>query len=153
MEASGRTKLIPGALKRTMRYGMSALASLALALGATAVIAQTTVQEIIVEAPHMVTRSEVGRTNTGAPIEEIILSREVFFDDLDLKEQSAVTTLEARVRDAATRACAELDKLYPASMYPTTQGSGDCVRTAMNTAMPQVARAITAAGQQAAASR
>src|SRR5512147_3028292 len=63
--------------------------------------------QITVIAPRLV-RQEVGRTNSGAPVDMISLTRRVDYKDLDLKQQVSVAELETRGKEVAEEACAQL---------------------------------------------
>lgn len=93
-------------------------------------------EEVIVQAP------EYYRTQrdsaTGAPIVDVAMSREVRFDDLDLRSRWGVRELRTRVSATARQLCDRLNVRYPA----TTSDSPDCFRTAYNDAMAQAEDAI-----------
>jgi UrcA family protein len=92
-------------------------------------------EEVIVRAPpyHGPQRSEI-----GAPIEDVSLSREVRFDDLDLRSTSGQDTLRDRIRQTALSLCQEIENRYPV----TADGSPPCYRTAFDDAMDQAESAI-----------
>jgi UrcA family protein len=118
----------------------------AAALGASAPIAAQRVGDpifqITVIAPRLV-RQEVGRTNSGASVEMISLTRRVDYKDLDLKRQVSVAELETRVKEVAEEACAQLARVYPLSDPQTP----DCVKDAVEKAMAQVKAAVAAANK------
>lgn len=128
--------------------------SVALALGAaciaiglglgTRVAAAEELGQITVQAGP-ITKSVVGRSPTsGAPIENIALTRRVSYSDLDLRTHAGAQELEHRVRSTAKAACDQLDDLYP----HTERYSADCTRKATDDAMAQVRVAIAAAEEQ-----
>jgi UrcA family protein len=98
--------------------------------------------QITVIAPRII-RQEVGRTNSGAPVEMISLTRRVDYKDLDLKQQASVAELETRVNEVAQEACAQLARVYPLSDPQTP----DCVKDAVEKAMAQVKVAVAAANK------
>jgi UrcA family protein len=98
--------------------------------------------QITVIAPRLV-RQEVGRTNSGAPVEMISLTRRVDYKDLDLKQQVSVAELETRVKEVAEEACAQLARAYPLSDPQTP----DCVKDAVQKAMVGVKAAVAAANR------
>jgi UrcA family protein len=97
---------------------------------------------ITVTAPRLV-RQEVGRTNSGAPVEMISLTRRVDYKDLDLKQHASVAELETRVNEVAKEACDQLARVYPLSDPQTP----DCVKAAVDKAMAQVRDAVAAANK------
>jgi UrcA family protein len=90
---------------------------------------------VIVRAPpyHGPQRSEI-----GAPIEDVSLSREVRFDDLDLRSSWGQDTLRGRIRRTALSLCQELENRFPV----TDETSPPCYRTAYEDAMNQAESAI-----------
>jgi UrcA family protein len=80
---------------------------------------------------------------TGAPIKTVTTQRVVSYADISLTTESGVKVLETRIRDAATSACAELDKKYPLpAQGDTTQ---KCVDNAVQGAMVDAHKRIDAA--------
>ena len=110
---------------------------LALAAG---VAGSQTLKEISVEAGRA-TKAVVGHTSSGIPIEEVTLTRHVFYGDLDLRTHSGVVELERRVHETAQAACKQLDELYPL----TTSERPACTRQAVKGAMDQVHELVSAA--------
>lgn len=98
--------------------------------------------EITVIAPRLI-RQEVGRTNSGTPVEMISLTRRVDYQDLNLKQQASVVELETRVSEVAQEACGQLANAFPLSDPKTP----DCVKDAVAKAMAQV-RAVVAAANK-----
>lgn len=94
--------------------GLAAAAALALTLNVAPVHAQSydddayTTSGVTVYAPRTVGRSEI-----GAPIEEVHASRVVHFDDLNLDTRYGAHVLRARIEHAADEACDQLDQDYP----------------------------------------
>jgi len=74
----------------------------------------------------------------GAPVENVSLSQEVRYDDLDLTTQDGVDELRERIRDTARAECRQLDAMYPVA----ADDSPPCFRTAMEDAMQQADEAI-----------
>jgi UrcA family protein len=94
-------------------------------------------EQVEVYAPRH--RSE--RSDIGAPIQDVAISRPVRFDDLDLRTEWGARELRARIEYAARDMCNQLDTLYPVS----TSDSPPCFRTAVDNAMYQADAAIDAA--------
>ncbi len=92
---------------------------------------------ITVEAPRMIHRETVGRSATGAPIEEVSLSRIVYVGDLDLRRVADVKELDRRINVTAKEACEQLNRLYPVENYPVTSTDRDCFKAAVHDAMEQ----------------
>jgi UrcA family protein len=96
--------------------------------------------ELVVVAPRLV-RHEVGRTNSGSPVELVYLTRRVSYADLDLKVHANVLELEKRIEQTAREACKQLETLFPLSAADTP----DCVGDAVDAAMKDARIAIAAA--------
>jgi UrcA family protein len=136
-----------------LRYSCATLAAVGALVGALAIpigsaAAQTTYEtrEQITVTPPYVQHRTIGRSYTGAPIEELSLSRVVDLSDLDLSRWSDVQMLDSRVRQAAYSACNQLNREYPESLYPSYQSSQssdrDCVVRATNEGMAQARFAV-----------
>ncbi len=74
------------------------------------------------------------RSSIGAPIQDVAMSREVRFDDLDLATRDGAWELRSRVRETARDLCNRLSVRYPVA----TEDSPPCYRTAVASAMDQV---------------
>jgi UrcA family protein len=94
------------------------------------------VREVIVEAP----RPERG----GGSGELASVRLRVGYADIDLATPAGAAMLEQRIREAARRACRDLEILYP-----DTAGSRDrpCMKAALDPALAEARAAIAAAGQ------
>ncbi|HYB33680.1 MAG TPA: UrcA family protein [Steroidobacteraceae bacterium] len=90
--------------------------------------------EVIVEAPHV--ESTMVK---GAPALSIVYK--VSYSDLNLATHSGATELQKRIKDSATKACAQLAKLYPT----TVESDPPCVQSAVKNATAQADKAIAAA--------
>lgn len=99
--------------------------------------------EITVVAPREVTRQQVGRSYTGVPIEEISVSYEIPYGDLDLKKTADVDTLRQRITGIAKQACKEVSQLPPYNV--SARSRQDCIRKSVKTAAKQVDAAVAAA--------
>jgi UrcA family protein len=87
---------------------------------------------------HGSTTKVVGRDYaTNAPIEETTVKVGVSYDPVTLTTNSGVALLKDSVADAARKACDTAD--------PLTDDGGTCVREAISSAQPQIARAIAQA--------
>ena len=82
------------------------------------------------------------RSEIGAPIEDVAISRPVRFDDLDLRTEWGADELRERILYTARNLCRQLDSTYPTSFYPTTSDSPPCYKTALADAMAQADEAI-----------
>lgn len=117
------------------------LLALGLALAATSASAQSYSESngpnevITVTAPP---KHEQQRSSIGAPIVNVALSREVRYDDLDLRTARGAHALRDRVRSTARDLCRELDQRYPAA----EDDIGSCQRHAVYDAMAQADAAI-----------
>ncbi len=111
---------------------------------AMAALADNATDTIVIEAGVM-TKTVVGHTAIGAPIEEVTLTHRVSYADLDLATHSGAMELKQRVKDTARLACEQLDKLYPLE----EKEAPSCIRQAVERASSQVDDAITTAEEQA----
>lgn len=103
--------------------------------------AQTQQEEITVVAPREVERKTVGRAYSGAPIEEISVSYQVAYDDLDLKKPADVDTLRTRIAGVAKEACKDVYQLPP---YFGVRSQQDCIRKSIKSATKQIDAAVAA---------
>jgi len=100
-------------------------------------------EEIVVQAPFQ--RREIGRSGvTGAKIELIELRRKVSFADLDLRKQSDVAELEARIEATAKQTCKQLSGKFRLSSSDKVEDMR-CVKDAVAGTEVQVEAAIAAA--------
>jgi UrcA family protein len=90
--------------------------------------------EVVVEAPHV-----ESTTVKGAPAFSIVYK--VSYADLNLATHSGAMELQKRVKDSATKACAQLAKLYP----NTVESDPPCAQAATKNGMAQADKAIAAA--------
>ena len=116
-----------------MRTQLLASATL-LALAAPAFAQPRPNEEVIVRAPY---RGPSRAPNT-APIQDVSLSRDVRFDDLDLRSTWGQDTLRARVRQAAMSVCQDLQTRFPVQ----DDRGPPCFRTTYADAMAQADDAI-----------
>jgi UrcA family protein len=101
--------------------------------------------EVIVIAPRGRHYDSSHRSDIGAPIETVSLSRPVRFDDLDLSTRWGAQRLRERVRYAAQQMCRRLDTEYPVNAADEPRdafGSGNCYRDAVADGMDQADQAI-----------
>lgn len=123
--------------------GRTGFASLVLMAGVAASLAamaaETEIGAVTIRAKRA-TEQVVGRTSSGVPIKSYELGYRVSYTDLDLTTSSGKDKLRERVREAASLACADLDKLYP-----LTPQDRSCASKAVDEAMSQVDAAIMAA--------
>jgi len=90
-------------------------------------------EDVIVRAPHYGPQ----RSDIGAPIQNVSLSREVRFDDLDLRTVWGARALRSRLRQTALNLCRQLD-----NQYVTLDDNRSCYRAAYEDAMMQAEAAI-----------
>jgi len=99
-------------------------------------------EEVVVVAPRLFRREQVGRAASGAPIERISVTRRVSYSDLDLKLHADVMELERRVADMSKEACEQTDTLFRLeNLEPST---AECIRRTQDAAMLQVREAVAA---------
>jgi UrcA family protein len=123
--------VITGVLASTVMGG----GALAQSTTATASTSEVTVQA------SRATRTTIGRTPSGIPIQDVSLSFGVSTEGLDLTTASGRQELEKRVSDAAMEACSRLGRQFPQS----TPSDSECARSATNKAMAQVQQLEAAA--------
>jgi UrcA family protein len=118
-----------------MRVGILhlALATLGCLAASWPILAQQ-VQELTVEAPHVESSAVKGR-----PALSIVYK--INYSDLNLATHSGAVELQRRIKDSATKACAQLLKLYPTSLDP----GPPCTDAAVRNAMAQADKAIAEA--------
>jgi UrcA family protein len=118
-----------------MKSMMFAAGTLALAFAASASAQPYTgpTETVIVRAPQYGPQ----RSEIGAPIENVSLSREVRFDDLDLRTSWGAQALRDRVRRTALDLCQQIE-----NRYVTMDDGPPCYRTAYEDAMAQAEEAI-----------
>lgn len=95
----------------------------------------------------IVTKSTIGRSSLGTPMERVTVTHRVSYSDLDLTTEAGAAKLKKRVRDTARMACKQLDDLYPTE----AKNEQECTRTAIAQASSQVQSAISAARRVAKA--
>ena len=91
-------------------------------------------EQIEVIAPRHRERSAI-----GADIRDVAMSREVRFDDLDLRTARGARELRARIRYTASNLCTKLNVRYPVS----ADNSPPCFATAVRNAMLEADDAIS----------
>ena len=90
-----------------------------------------------------VARSQnVAQTRYGVPVREITIASSVSYADLDLATQQGAKELEKRIRETATSSCKEMDVKFPVEGY----GQDECIKNAVDGAMSQVNKIISAKG-------
>lgn len=90
-------------------------------------------EEVIVRAPPQTSQ----RSNIGASVQDVSMSREVRFDDLDLRTVWGAETLRSRIRNTALTICQQLE-----NQYVTLDDNRPCYRAAYDDAMVQADNAI-----------
>jgi len=131
------------ALRHTCILGSTAVFIACGLFGVNTASAATLVidDDITVTAPRTFQRQELGRSTTGAPVEQVSLTRTVPHRDLDLTLVSDVRILDARIATTAKEACEQLNRMYPSSNYSLrdnkTELQRDCYKDAVREAMKQ----------------
>jgi UrcA family protein len=111
-------------------------------LGAWAAIAQEIpatqqiIEEIKVEAPRRVTREQL----PFGQGEQVSLSYDVSYADLDLRQTAGVRELEKRIETAAEEICTQLEALFPLG----NPSKKECARHATDNAMADARTVIDA---------
>jgi len=85
-----------------------------------------------------VPRARPQRSDIGAPIRDVAISRDVRYDDLDLASPAGARTLRHRIEYTARTLCQRLDVAYPVA----TADSPPCYRSAVAGAMAQADQVI-----------
>ena len=93
-------------------------------------------EEVIVTAPRP--RFEERRGELGGRVEDVSLSQDVRYDDLDLTTPEGAHELRDRIRYTAREECRRLDQMYPIA----SDDSPPCYRTAVDDGMQQADEAI-----------
>lgn len=123
------------------RFGLAAVvtaATLGLAAATSASAQDYGDEEIQVTAPrHHTTTTDI----PGTPIRDVAMSRQVRFDDLDLRTRHGARILRSRIRSTAQTLCRQLEFMHPVA----TSDSPPCYRMAVHDAMIQVNDAIASA--------
>ncbi len=120
---------------------IAATSVLACMISSTSALAQT--PEISVEAMRT-TKTTIGQTSSGIPIENVALSYGVSTQGLDLSTDTGKRALEKRVSDAAMAACKELGRQYPGSK----PSDSECAKLATDKAIAQIQKVETAAAKK-----
>lgn len=100
-------------------------------------------EKITVFAPYIVKKVTSGPSRS--PVTTITMTRDVGYQDVDLKSEIGVTILVGRVRQAAEEVCRELDRRYPRSVYVPVTEDKDCANKASADGMMQVYAVVAAA--------
>lgn len=122
----------------------AAAAAVAIACAASAAEPLT---EVIVEAPKIVHTGEKAQP-LGAAVDLASIRYKVSYGDLNLATPAGASTLEARINDAAKRACKQLEDSLPPGSF-AAPNDPPCVKTAVEGAMKQARAVIAAAGKTA----
>jgi UrcA family protein len=119
-------------------------------LASTVVAGSTLAQSTSASSPEVTvqatraTRTTIGRTSSGIPIQDVSLSYGVSTEGLDLTSASGRQELERRVSEAAMVACQQLGRQFTL----TTPSDSECARAATNRAMAQVQQLEAAASKK-----
>ena len=123
--------------------GMALAAGALLSVGAFA----QDMNEIVVESSPAHVERAPGSAGSTVHYDLISVKYAVMYSDLDLSTNSGAVELEHRIKAAAKKGCADIDKQYPLA----TPASSDkpCVKTAVAGAMAKAHDAIAAAEAKA----
>lgn len=153
-------------LKTLRTAGSTLLLGAALTLSATAALAQNATtapitpnsnadvqnappnqtvspDEVTVRAARNAHREDLGKDYAGIPIEQLTLSREVGYGDINIHSARGIVVLRRRIMLTAQNACSQLSHLYPANAWTSTPE--ECVSTAFHTALAQLPANVAAA--------
>jgi UrcA family protein len=95
----------------------------------------------------VVTKTEISRSSSGVPTEEVSITHHVNYADLDLRTVVGAAELKRRVKETAHAACKQLDELYPLE----AKNVQECTKVTVAHASPQVEDAIASAIREAKA--
>ena len=95
----------------------------------------------------VMTKTNIGTSSSGIPLEEVTVTHRVSYADLDLATTAGAAELKSRVQETARAACKQLDELYPLE----AKNARECTRAAIAKASPQVENAIAGAIREAKA--
>ena len=90
-------------------------------------------EEITVIAPYYVHQKAV-KNDIRSLLQAVSIEKRVSYADLDLRKPADADKFRARISDAATSLCKQLDLLYPPIAY-VPLSTQDCVKTAADRAM------------------
>lgn len=114
---------------------VAAMVAITMVAGAAFAQQRSQLSPITVEASHPVQKKQVGVSYAGIPIEQVKLSRQVGYDDLNLGTPAGAAALEKRIKITAEEACKQLRTLYPLESWDSDNAT--CVEDAVNSAMRQ----------------
>lgn len=123
--------------KRIGIAAVSAASAVGLMLATSAMAQDYGDEQIEVTAP----RHHVSPSIPGAEIRDVAMSREVRFDDLNLRSGHGAYVLRNRIRSTARMLCRELETTHPVVI----DNASDCYRNAVEGAMYQADTAIAQA--------
>lgn len=99
--------------------------------------------EVTVRAAREARHQDLGKDYAGIPIEQLTLSREVGYGDIDIHSPRGVVVLRRRIMITAQNACMQLSNLYPVGAWTST--AQECVSTAFTSALSQLPANVAAA--------
>ena len=117
----------------------TAIGALAMVLGSSVAAAAEKVENVNVEAKHMVTTTTP--TYGGMSITNISMSLEVSLDDVDLASVAGVAEAEKRINNAATTACEQIGHQFPNA----TPDNAECARVAARGPLAKIHKASLSA--------
>jgi UrcA family protein len=121
--------------------------TLAVAISSGAVFGQDNGSQVRIQGMPMVTTN--GWSHTGIQDQQMQLSENISYADLNLATSSGVHELRSRVRDAANSICQKLGDSDDSNRGPAAlEHQVECVNGALGDAMPQVDRVIASARQK-----
>ncbi|MDE2052395.1 MAG: UrcA family protein [Gammaproteobacteria bacterium] len=93
------------------------------------------------------TKTTIGHSSSGIPMEQVTITHRVSYADLDLATQAGAAELQRRVKETARAACKQLDELYPLEV----KNASECTKMSVAQASTQVEKAIAASRREAKA--
>lgn len=94
-------------------------------------------EQVIVRMPFA-PRYRVDHPRLNVPLENVALSKPVYYGDLDLRTRGGAHALRTRVREAAYTVCDQLIDMYPVGEETDSQ----CFRNALSDSMARADAAI-----------
>jgi UrcA family protein len=129
-----------GVITMSRFFFATAVSALSLVTG---LVLADPMQEIVVEAAAPVNHTPTGGGPPGgASVDLLSVQYHVHLGSLDLSKHADVVALEQKVKEAAQKACQDIQKQYPARQL---SDETECVDGAVKRAMGRVQNAVDAA--------
>jgi UrcA family protein len=98
---------------------------------------------LTVQARRNARHQVVGQAYAGIPIEQVTLTRQIGYGDVDIHSPNGIVTLRRRIFRTAREACQQLSGVYPAAIW--TSSDAECVNDAVDSALAQLPSNVAAA--------